>query len=557
MLGNTASRCCRWLGRKAETSLAARVGFFCADRIYVIARDPKRQLGGNPLTRLFRVPGRDLRGLLSAACRWLGRKAETSPAARMGFFCADRLYVIACDPRGQFGGNPLTRLARVPWRDVRGVLSAACRRLGNKAKCSHTARYAFAATDAAYRGCCRLGEGFRREGTLYPARAFWRGARSGLIAASRGAFGLGNACGYAFWKRAGRRPARVRSVLHVSIISHKPYMLSRVARRNGLHSKFLALNADIGRLNAGYDYNIPSSLTPIQRKFLEFCYLWMVFARFDVIHYHFSAVVSGDGWELEHLRRLGKVLVFHYRGCDLRQRGVNMAVNPELNCCQECDYPAGSCDMDYQRFRLGLGRRYGDLFLVTTPDLRDFLPEAVHMPFIAPQGVNFGGIVPAPRREGVFRVVTSSNHPGLDGVRFVREAVARLQAEGEGVELVELCRRPYAEALSVYKSADVYAGKLTMGYYNNANIECMLMGVPCMTYIRPQYLEAIPDCPIIITRPDTVYANLKKYLHRREELAEIGARGPEYVRRRHDPDAIMGRIKALYEDALERKRAEA
>lgn len=355
-----------------------------------------------------------------------------------------------------------------------------------------------------------------------------------------------------------RKPAdAVRSVLHVSFISHKPAMLARLMRERGLDAAYLAIHGEQGWLVAGgkpYDYNIPGGRWRFLRPLYAVYYLCCVLRRYDVIHYHFSSLLGGRGQELTWLRRMGKLIVFHFRGCDARQKSVNLALNPLLNCCQECDYPQGFCDTAYQRFKLSLAARYADLQLVTTPDLLDFVPQGHHLPFIPPQGVDLAAVVPAARDRKLFRVVTSSNHHGVDGTRHLRAAVARLQAEGEALELVEVVQKPFPEALSIYKSADVYVGKLLMGYYNNANIECLLMGVPCMSYIRPEYLAALGECPIINTRPHEVYENLKRWLHDREGLKALGARGPEFIRRHHDVETILGRLFELYAQALEQKR---
>lgn len=350
------------------------------------------------------------------------------------------------------------------------------------------------------------------------------------------------------------RHDKVNSVLHISIISHKQFMLSRVLRNHGIQSHFLALNADIAKnLNIGFDYSIPYHINPIKRKLLEVYYLWAVLARHDVIHSHFNTFLTSDGYELEFLKRLGKVIVFHFRGCDLRQKSINMGKNPVLNICQECDYPEGSCDMEYQCRRLEIVKEYGDLFFVTTPDMRDFMPEAEHIPFIIPYAIDFDKMEAMEKRPGVFRVVTSSNHHGIDGTKYIRQAIDMLQDEGHAVELIEVSNMPYKEALTVYKSADVYVGKLRMGYYNNANIECMLMGVPCMSYIRTEFLKDIPDCPIIITTPDTVYQNLKRYIDTPEELREIGNRGPGFIKKYHDADKIVKYMISLYDEALGKK----
>lgn len=350
---------------------------------------------------------------------------------------------------------------------------------------------------------------------------------------------------------AVQRPTKVRSVLQLSIPSTKPYMVSRALRARGLKSDYLVLNADVGSgiLNIGWDYAMISKLGGLERRYREFLLLWTVMARYDVIHSHFNSVLSETAWEFAYLKRLGKVVVFTFRGCDLRSRTRNMQLYPELNCCQECDYPLGSCDTIYQRTRIEMARNIGDRFFVTTPDLAPFLDGAEHMPFIQPFGFDVDAIVPAVKRDGVFRVVTSSNHHGIDGTRFVVAAVDRLKAEGHDIELIVVTMQPYAQALSIYKSADVYVGKLRLGYYNNANIETMMLGVPNMSFVRDRFQSIVPDCPIIQTTPDTVYAQLNTYLARRDELREIGRQSMAFVKRHHDPAILVGRLVDEYNRA--------
>lgn len=341
---------------------------------------------------------------------------------------------------------------------------------------------------------------------------------------------------------------KVGSVVHVSFISHKQYMLTQVLRKKGIKATYVAINtSDNDRLAIGYDYNIPMDLSRFRSFIMRMLIVWNVLARHDVIHYHFNSFVIGStGWELEGLRKIGKVIVFHFRGCDVRSRSRNMAVYPDLNVCQECDYPLGSCDTDFQRMKLEVVRKYGDLFFATTPDLVPLFDGAEHIPFIMPYGIDFDSIEPAAKREGWFRVVTSSNHPGLDGVSYVRSAVERLQGEGLRIELVDVVQRPYREALSIYRSADLYAGKLRMGYYNNANIETMLMGVPNISYISPKFEHLVPDSPIINGRPDNVYEKIKYCLENPDDLRDRAQRGIDFVKKHHDPDKIVDYMLASY-----------
>jgi len=354
---------------------------------------------------------------------------------------------------------------------------------------------------------------------------------------------------------------KIGSVLHISFISHKPYMLSRLMRDQGIYSSYLALSGERGWLKSpvgkGYDYNLPGGrLAHLIKPWLAIYYLCTVLRNYDVLHYHFLSFLSKRGYELPYLRRMGKIIVFHFRGCEARRPDVNMRLHPDLNLCQECDYPAGFCNSKNQELKLALARKYADLLFITTPDLHDCLPQAEHIPFIAPYGIDLNAITPAPRDDGVFRIVTSSNHHALDGTRYVREAVQQLRREGNKIELVEVHKTPYQQALAIYKSADVYVGKLRLGYYNNAIIECMAMGVPCMCYIRKDFLKDIEDSSIIVTRPENVYKHLTEYINKPEKLEALGKQGPDFVEKHHAPEYIFKLLFQRYYESCEKKYAE-
>lgn len=345
---------------------------------------------------------------------------------------------------------------------------------------------------------------------------------------------------------------KLPKVLHFSLISHKPYMLTRLLRKKGMTADYFALNTDLSYLRVGtrgFDFNLPYHVRGLKRFLKIYYFLIFVFPRYDIIHVHFNTLLSSDGVEFKILKLIGKRIIFHFRGCDLRQRSVNSRAFPELNICQQCNYPPGSCESDAQYLRLKIAKLYGDHFFATTPDLTGFWEGAEWLPFIPPQGVNLDAIVPEPRDLKIFRVVTSSNHDALDGTSYIYDAVSKLKKEGEKIELVAVHGVPYEKALSIYKSADVYCGKLRLGYYNNANIESMLLGIPNLSFIRSEFTAlAGEDCPIVNTTPENVYENLKYFLHHRDELKPLGAQCKSYIQKRHDANKIMDRLMQCYQE---------
>jgi len=340
-------------------------------------------------------------------------------------------------------------------------------------------------------------------------------------------------------------------ILQISLLTTKPYIISRVLQRLGYESHFLAIG-DPSKYwlkygDKGYDLNIDSAkYSYLSRPFYELFQFWKCVSHYDVFHYHFltSFFSLFCFCELKYLKRLGKKIVFHFRGCDIRER-VSTVEKYEFSCCTECDYPLEACRNAVKEKNRRLAKTYGDLFLVTTPDLLQYIPEAHHLPFMRDL-LDYESIPSVPRENGTIRIVHATNHDGIEGTRYVEEAVTRLKSEGYPVKLIVLRKVPHETALEIFKSADICVGKLMMGYYANFQIESMAMGKSTLCYIREDLKKFAPDCPVISTTPKNVYENLKRLCGDRGLRESLGRRGIEFVKREHDNLRIGKRLLRHY-----------
>ena len=47
---------------------------------------------------------------------------------------------------------------------------------------------------------------------------------------------------------------------------------------------------------------------------------------------------------------------------------------------------------------------------------------------------------------------------------------------------------PHDQVIKAFSEADLAIGKMKMGYYANTQIESMVIGVPTITYVRPEFI---------------------------------------------------------------------
>lgn len=341
------------------------------------------------------------------------------------------------------------------------------------------------------------------------------------------------------------------SVLHISDPVHTAQQTVELLRAAGCKAAYLAIGPQ--RAPRFGDYRFRRWRVPGLRVLHEAAWFWGVARRYHVIHSHFMLGVTRSGWEWFWWKRLGRKLVVHYRGCEVRDRARNMALHPQSNICQDCDYRGRVCSHPAVLRRRAATRRYGDVFLVTTPDLWDFAPRAEHVPFFAP---NIAAR-PAARRAGwvtggSLRIVHATNHPGIEGSRQIAAAVAQLQRAGYPIEYVSLTGVPHERVLAEVATADLTIGKLKMGYYANAQVESLALGVPAVTYVRPEYVtRELEQSGLILCRLDQLESTLRHYLDHPEALDEKRRQAAASAARLHDNRKLVERLLTIYQQLAE------
>lgn len=349
------------------------------------------------------------------------------------------------------------------------------------------------------------------------------------------------------------------SVLHVSYMVHVPYYATRILRHHaGMKADYLAVGAGSPWWDK-CDYHFTPNWPPM--PWHEFAFFWKVVARYEVIHCHFGISLSETGWDLEILRRLGRKIVIHYRGCEVREPERIKAESPKANMCHACDYGGSVCREG--KPRVALSRRFGDTFLVTTPDMKDFVPDAIQFPLFAPELDGQGRAIE--RTDGhshgrtkddsngrrsdrrAFKIVHTTNHPGIEGTERIQEAVGRLRQEGFDIDFVFLRGVPPERVIEETRDADLAIGKMQMGFYANAQIESMALGVPTVTYVRPDFMtEALERSGFIICSLSNLEETLRFYLSHPEKLAEKRRIARESILALHDNERLAHDLVELY-----------
>ena len=338
------------------------------------------------------------------------------------------------------------------------------------------------------------------------------------------------------------------SVLHISLMVHVPYHTTRILRKIGMKADYMAKGKSAVWNKC--DYEVPDTRPPFLQAIKEIILFWQVVAKYEAVHLHFGHTMSRSGWELSFLKRLGRKIIIHYRGCEIRDYNVNSNLHPSMNICQQCDYDR-SCLLPANKIRMSYVQKYGDTFLVTTPDLLDFAPSALHMPFFCPEDENIFSVskeIRYPKRP--LRILHWTNHPGIEGTGAIRLAVLNLQEKGYAVELVIFKGVSFDEIQKKLSDVDLTIGKMKMGYYANSQIEAMAAGVPTITWVRPELsTESLQESGFIFTHINNLEVTLEYLLNNPEEIEKKRCIARKSIQKLHNNLEIANKYRNLYQNA--------
>jgi len=334
--------------------------------------------------------------------------------------------------------------------------------------------------------------------------------------------------------RAG--PGRPLRVLHAAAeIAGQPALLARGLRALGVDAQSLSVHT------SWLDY--PSDHRLEGRGLLGLGQRIRALLRFgpglDILHLHFGTSLLPRLLDVPLLASFGTRLVFHFHGCEVRPRARMLAEHP-ISACSECPV---YCVPERQANLLRIARRYGALAIVSTPDLLEAVPEAVHLPVaidLEAWAARREGAAPAPG----FVVLHAPSDRWIKGTRYVEAAVEALRRTHPEVRLELIEREPAARAHARYAAATVAVDQVHLGWYGLFAVEAMALAKPVLTYIRPALDR--PELPVVRTDRERLAADLEQLYQAPERRAELGAEGLRYVATEHALPVVSQRLLALY-----------
>lgn len=137
--------------------------------------------------------------------------------------------------------------------------------------------------------------------------------------------------------------------------------------------------------------------------------------------------------------------------------------------------------------------------------------------------------------------------------------IERLKKEGYPVELIFFKDVPNRNLRYYMAQADIVVDMLTYGWFGATVREALMLGKPCICFLRPEWIESmraeVPDyvaeLPVVQATPQTIEAVLKDLIENPEKRKEIGIRSREFAVKWHSAEAGAARMDAVYSSLLD------
>lgn len=380
------------------------------------------------------------------------------------------------------------------------------------------------------------------------------------------------------------------AVLFVGQAYYQAWYLSRELRKLGWKAD--VLNWDLDDSNQsfyhGEDFRFKAS-TPLEEQ-LNF--YKNALEEYDVFHFtnahclkfgnalhELFAARQGPYSEIRLLKARGKKIVYTNNGCP---DGVSPTRfnkwKPYPNCeiCRWKDVPEICSDQrnlewgqirnelaDYQCIFGGNRADYNDDPRIhEEPSCYCLDPEFWKPDLVVPTEYQFNNdTVKIYHAVGNYDLRSSSGGKNIKCSHIYLPLIEQLKAEGYPVELVFAKDVPNKQVRFLQVQADIIVDMLTFGFFGANVREGLMLGKPCVCFLRPEWLasmaQEVPDyiseLPVVSATPETIYEVLVDLINNSDKRKELGIRGREFALKWHSAAAGAKRFDQIYSALIDGK----
>lgn len=272
-----------------------------------------------------------------------------------------------------------------------------------------------------------------------------------------------------------------------------------------------------------YTYTCPIDKThPL--LLYAYCSCFFIFSlfRYDIFHF-----ISGETILTRKLRRfelavyklLGKRVIMHLVGSDVRSEEFIYWKEKNIK-----KFLAGEQSIErnlpWQKKLIADIEKYIDFILVSTPDLKQFVRNAVYYPVLIDLEKFLNEVKPMPpsrkKRGDEIVILHAPSNTALKGTAHIHEVLKRLKDNPSynirlilpGEKILGTVKK-YAvtryELFEIYKEVDIMIDQMIIGWYGLQSIEALCTGKEVISYVdKDLEKDLFTNCPIKLASVNTL-----------------------------------------------------
>lgn len=267
--------------------------------------------------------------------------------------------------------------------------------------------------------------------------------------------------------------------------------------------------------------------------------------QFDIFHFHYGKSLVRGLYDIEIIKELGKKVIFHFMGTDIRLKSIAEQMSPYVYCKNHKENEV--------RQNLEQMSSLVDDCIVADYELYEYVKDYFKNVHIIRQALDltkfeFQECV----KNKEILIVHAPTDKKAKGTDYVEKSIEELKGKYKfNFQLVT--NLSYEEAIKIYKKADIIINNPIGVTYGILVIEAMAMGKVVLTNICDNALKHYPEeLPVVVVNPENLTDKIEKLLLDYDLRKELGEKGRKYVEKYHDDKKIAKEFEMLYRKLLEK-----
>lgn len=266
---------------------------------------------------------------------------------------------------------------------------------------------------------------------------------------------------------------------------------------------------------------------------------------FDIFHFHYGMSMFPDYTDMNKISSLGKPMIMHHWGNDVRFRSLSSLKNPYV-------YAEDSPSDDLIHQKLNNLSSFVREAIVQDYEVYPYVApyyEKVHVVPIAINLDHFQMRTPVLASKTPL-IIHAPTNPAFKGTKYIEYAIHQLR-EKYNFDYKRIEGMNHRDASMMYRNADIVIDQILCGSYGLFSVEAMALGKPVIAYIREDLREKFPpELPIINGNPESIYNSIEILLTNPDQRREIGKAGRAYVEKYHKKEVIVDQLIKIYSSLI-------